>query len=347
MTTPVRVGFIPLMDAALLLAAERQGFAEQEGLALTLVRDVSWANLRDKLNLGYLDAAHMLAPAAIASSLGLGHVRVDTIAPMALNLNGNAITLSLALYEALAAEADGDLARPEVSARALRLVIEKRAAAGEGRLTFGHVFPFSAHHYQLRAWMALGGIDPAEDLNLVVIPPPYMARSLATGQLDGFCVGAPWNTLAVIEGHGRILHACSQIVPRCPEKVLALRREWDEANADTTNRLIRAVHSAAVWASREDNRDSFAALLAEPAALDVPQPVARSILEGRLMVAPGVVREDQAYLCIGPNDTSPRPAHAGWVFDRMVEAGQAADEPSLRERAVTVYRPDRFAQALG
>ena len=96
MTTPVRIGFIPLMDAALLLAAERQGFAEQEGLALTLVRDVSWANLRDKLNLGYLDAAHMLAPAAIASSLGLGHVRVDTIAPMALNLNGNAITLSLA-----------------------------------------------------------------------------------------------------------------------------------------------------------------------------------------------------------------------------------------------------------
>jgi NitT/TauT family transport system ATP-binding protein len=347
MTTPVRIGFIPLMDAALLLAAERQGFAEQEGLALTLVRDVSWANLRDKLNLGYLDAAHMLAPAAIASSLGLGHVRVDTIAPLALSLNGNAITLSLALYNALAEEADGHLASPKVSAQALRRVIDQRAAAGQGRLTFGHVFPFSSHHYQLRAWMNLGSVDPDEDLNLVVIPPPYMARSLATGQLDGFCVGAPWNSLAVLEGHGRILHAGSEIVARCPEKVLALRREWDEAHADTTDRLIRAIQAAAEWAAREANRDSLASLLSDPAAIDVPPAVARSILDGRLTVAPGVERESPDYLCIGPADTRPQPAHAAWVFDQMVASGQASDVPVLRERALAVYRPDRYAQSLG
>ena len=208
------------------MAAARQGFAEEEGLALELVRDVSWANLRDKLNLGYLDAAHMLAPAAIASSLGLGHVRVDTIAPMALNLNGNAITVSLPLWEALAG-ARATSPTPEASARALRRVIDRRTAAGEGPPTFGHVFPFSAHHYQLRAWLALGGVDPDRDLNLVVIPPPYMARSLASGQLDGFCVGAPWNSLAVLEGHGRILHFGSR------SRRAARRRCWRCAGTGT------------------------------------------------------------------------------------------------------------------
>ena len=97
--------------------------------------------------------------------------------------------------------------------------------------------------------------------------------------------------------------------------MLALRREWDEANADTTDRLIRAIQAAAEWAAREENRDSLAALLADPAAIDVPPAVARSILDGRLTVAPGVVRERPDYLCIGPADTRPQPAHAAWVFE--------------------------------
>ena len=204
--TTVRIGFIPLVDVALLVAARDESFAADEGLTLDLVREVSWANIRDKLNVGLFDAAHMLAPAAIASTLGLGHVKVPLAIPAALNLNGNAITVSRRLYEELAAAADGDVADPVRSARALVKLIEERRRRGEPPLTFANTFPFSMHNYQLRIWMRWGGIDPDEDVRLVVIPPPLMARSLESGHIDGFCVGAPWNAMTVAGGGAAILH---------------------------------------------------------------------------------------------------------------------------------------------
>src|SRR5437588_8354491 len=126
MTTPLHIGFIPLVDAAALIVAVDKGFAAAEGLDVTLVREVSWSNVRDKLNLGLFDAAHLLAPVAIASSLGIGHVKVPIVAPFNLGLNGNAITVSPALYRQLAEAAVGDLANPLVSAKALARVVAHR-----------------------------------------------------------------------------------------------------------------------------------------------------------------------------------------------------------------------------
>ena len=130
MSTNLRIGFIPLIDAAALLVAVEHGFAAAEGLDITLVREVSWSNVRDKLNIGLLDAAHMLSPMAIASTLGIGHIRVSLIAPFNLGMNGNAITVSDSLYAAIAAKADGDVADPAASARALASVVAERKAAG-------------------------------------------------------------------------------------------------------------------------------------------------------------------------------------------------------------------------
>ena len=205
MSTPLQVGFIPLVDAAALIVAVDRGFAAAEGLDITLVREVSWSNVRDKLNIGLFDAAHLLAPVAIASSLGLGHVRLPIVAPFNLGLNGNAVTVTHALYGELADAADGDLADPMVSARALARVIAQRVRRGTEPPTFGMTFPFSNHNYQLRFWMAAAGIDPDEDVRLVVLPPPYMVESLASGLVDGFCVGAPWNSMAVEHGVGRMM----------------------------------------------------------------------------------------------------------------------------------------------
>lgn len=191
MTAPLRIGFIPLVDAAALIVAVDKGFTAAEGLEVELVREVSWSNVRDKLNIGLFDAAHLLAPVAIASSLGLGHVKVPIVAPFNLGINGNAITVSPALHAALMQEIDGDRFDPLATAKALAKLVAKRRKAGAEPLTFGMTFPFSTHNYQLRFWMAAAGVDPDEDVRLVVLPPPYMVDSLKSGHVDAFCVGAP------------------------------------------------------------------------------------------------------------------------------------------------------------
>ena len=217
MTIPLHIGFIPLVDAAALIVAVDKGFTAAEGLDVTLVREVSWSNVRDKLNIGLFDAAHLLAPVAIASSLGIGHVKVPIAAPFNLGLNGNAITVSPALHAAIMAEIDGDPLDPMATALALSRVVATRRKSGSEPLTFGMTFPFSTHNYQLRFWMAAGGVDPDEDLRLVVLPPPYMVDSIASGQIDGFCVGAPWKSIAVDRGVGHILHFVSDILVRAAE----------------------------------------------------------------------------------------------------------------------------------
>jgi NitT/TauT family transport system ATP-binding protein len=150
----LRIGFIPLADAAALIVAVDKGFTAQQGLDVELVREVSWSNVRDKLNIGLFDAAHLIAPVAIASSLGLGHVKVPIVAPFGLGINGNAITVTPALHAAIAEAADGNLLDPMVSARALASVVAARKAQGHDPLTFGMTFPFSTHNYHLRFWMA-------------------------------------------------------------------------------------------------------------------------------------------------------------------------------------------------
>ena len=172
MTAPLRIGFIPLVDAAALIVAVDKGFAKAEGLDIDLVREVSWSNVRDKLNIGLFDAAHLLAPVAIASSLGLGHIKVPIAAPFNLGLNGNAITVSPALHSAIMAEIDGDRFDPMVTANALARVVARRKKSGAEPLTFGMTFPFSTHNYQLRFWMAAGGVDPGGNARRVDRPAP-------------------------------------------------------------------------------------------------------------------------------------------------------------------------------
>ncbi|MDE1936036.1 CmpA/NrtA family ABC transporter substrate-binding protein, partial [Bradyrhizobium sp.] len=253
MTAPLQIGFIPLIDAAGLIVAVEKGFVRAEGLDVQLVREVSWSNVRDKLNIGLFDAAHSLAPVPIASSLGLGHIKVPIVAPLTLSLNGNAITVSPALYAAIVRELDGDTLDPMATARALARVAAARHRNGGEPLTFGMTFPFSSHNYLLRFWMAAGLVDPDEDVRLVVLPPPFMVDSMASGQIDGFCVGAPWNSIAVDRGVGRVLHFSSDIVQRAAEKVLAVRQIWADKNPQALAALVRAVFRAAEFAEAPDN----------------------------------------------------------------------------------------------
>ncbi len=345
--TKLRIGYIPLVDATALVVAVDMGFAAAENLAVDLVREVSWSNVRDKLNIGLFDAAHLLAPVAIASSLGIGHVRVPIVVPFNLGLNGNAITVSPRLFSALTLAADGDITDPTVSARALARVVTEQKARGAEPLTFGMTFPFSNHNYQLRFWMAAGGIDPDEDVRLVVLPPPYMVESLASGHVDGFCVGAPWNSVAVDSGVGRILHFGCEIMARASEKVLAVRESWADENPSTLSALIRALAKASAFVDDAGNRAAVAAAVAPRIGVE-PELVVRS-LAGNLKIAPdGLTRADDRYMMIGRNGAArPDPVQAAWIYAQIVRWGQAPLQEELSATAQAVFRPDLYDAALG
>jgi two-component system, oxyanion-binding sensor len=349
MSTPLHIGFIPLVDAAALIVAIDKGFAADEGLDVTLVREVSWSNVRDKLNIGLFDAAHLLAPVAIASSLGIGHVKVPITAPFNLGLNGNAITVSPALHAAIMAELEGDRFDPMATAKALARVVAARRKSGAEPLTFAMTFPFSTHNYQLRFWMAAGGVDPDEDVRLVVLPPPFMAESLAGGQIDGFCVGAPWNSIAVDRGVGHILHFVSDILVRAAEKVVAVRQVWAEKNADRLAALVRAASRAANFIERTENRAEVARLLAQPDRIGVDAEVIQRTLDGRLKISPdGTIRESGRYLLVGREGAGrPDPVQAAWLYAQMARWRQTAVSPEAVRTAMAVFRPDLYDAALG
>ncbi|MGH6842112.1 MAG: CmpA/NrtA family ABC transporter substrate-binding protein, partial [Methylocella sp.] len=312
MTKSLRIGFVPLTDAALLHVAQTQHFAAARGVEIELVPECSWANIRDKLVAGHFDAAHMLAPAAIAVSLGIDQIEAPLVAPVALGLNGNAITVSKALFEALREEALGEMADPRVTATALARIVARRRAAGQAPLTFGHVFPFSSHHYQLRLWLWAGHIDPDSDVRLAVVPPPFMVWTLRKGQLDGFCVGAPWNGLAAATGAGTILHQGADIVRDCPEKVLAFRAEWARSHGDEVRALAGAVGDASRWASAPGNRNSLRTLLTSTSWLDVsPWTIERVFANGVSTSGPALV---ETGLRLDEDAIKADPARALWLY---------------------------------
>lgn len=343
----LRIGFIPLADAATLLVAVDRGLAKEEGLEIELVREVSWSNVRDKLNIGMFDAAHLLAPVAVASSLGVGHVKAPNVVPYILATNGNAITLSPALHDAIMARLEGDPLDPLATACALARLVEERRKAGAEPLTFGMTFPFSGHNYQLRYWMAAGGVDPDEDVRLVVLPPPYMVSSLERGHVDGFCVGAPWNSIAVDLGLGRILHFSVELFARVAEKALAMRQSFAEENPGAVAALVRALHRAARLVTESDPAE-IAEILAKPDRVGVDATVIARSLEGRLRIAPDrAIRENRNYLLIGARGGErPDSTQAAWLYAQMARWGQAPVSPALLAAAKSAFRADLFDAAL-
>ncbi|AWI91132.1 nitrate transporter [Methylobacterium sp. DM1] len=339
----IRLGYVPLTDAAPVIAAAELGFARAEGLEIALSREPSWATLRDRLALGHLDAAHMLGPLAIASALGLSGPQADISVPMALGLNGNAVTVSNALWAAMAAESDApgqDLT--DVAAGFARVA---RARAGEGRpLTIGTVHPFSSHSYQLRLFAGLGGLDLDAAVRLVAVPPPDTVDALRRGRIDGFCVGAPWNSVAVAAGLGRIAALGCEIAPDCPEKVLALPAE----GAEFMRPLVRAVHRAGLWCADPANRIALSTLLAARTELDSDAALIARTLGGALIVdAGGRERANPAYLRLDAATHRPDPAHARWLVTQMIACGQVAPGGDAADRAAALYRPDLFEASIG
>ncbi len=338
----ITAGFIPLTDALLLVAAREKGFAATEGIDLTLVREISWANIRDRLAVGQFDVAHMLAPMPIAASLGLSPIDVPVIAAMSLGLGGNAVTVSAALWEAMrAAGAPADFSPAGVGA-ALRLVVKLRDA----RLRLAVVHPYSSHNYELRYWLAASGIHPDRDVELVIVPPPLMADALAAGRIDGFCVGEPWGSVAVAADAGRMATVKAKLWPLSPEKVLGVTATWASANAEALAALLRALHRAALWCSEPANHAEAAQLLSLPAYLGLPADVIAPALSGRIVPMTGhAVSVDGFFVPHAHSANLPNPADALWYYSQMVRWGDVEHTPERAAIAAASYRPDLYRTA--
>jgi ABC-type nitrate/sulfonate/bicarbonate transport system substrate-binding protein len=345
--TQITVGFVPLLDSAVLIAAQEMGFAETEGLAFSLVRETSWANIRDRVAIGHFDVAHMLGPMPLSANLGLTPLDTPLIAPMALGLGGNAITVSNDLWADMAAArapADGSA---RGTGLALASVIAERSKAGLPRLRFAVVHRESGHNYELRYWLAASGIDPDRDIEIVIVPPPFQPDALAARRTDAFCVGEPFGSVAVARGIGRIVTTKSAIWRLSPEKVLGTRAAWVARYPEQLAAVIRAVTRAARWCGDPESRSQLASILSRENYLNLPAELLLRPLSGTMLLAEGQeLHVDEFFVPFLRAANFPWTSHAMWFYSQMVRWGQVEHTPENAAKARASYRPDLYRAAL-
>ena len=344
----VRAGFIPLIDAAPLVAAHEIGFAAEEGIDLVLSREMSWATIRDRLAVAHLDVAHALAPLPLAAQLGLSPLSRPLIVPMALGFGGNTVTVSRGMWqEAADAGATPDF-DPQKALAALRKVTRARKEAGRSRPVFAIVHQYSAHHYELAYWLAAGGLLAGRDYELVVLPPPLMPAALSSGGVDGFCAGEPWGSAAAADNVGAIIATKAHIWRSSPDKVLAVCRSWAEENPERIGALLRAIYRAAVWCDAPVNREALADILARNDLIGLPASLLRASL-GRELTAPdGTRRAVPHFLTFADRAaTFPWISHALWFLAQMARWGEVSLTPETIAVVRETYRPDIYRTAIG
>ncbi|KPA23588.1 Nitrate transport protein NrtA precursor [Shimia sp. SK013] len=340
-TLPLTLGFMPLVDAAPLIIARELGFAEEEGLALTLQSAPSWSTLRDRLALGQIEAAHMLSPVPVAMALGLGGMRTQFDALSVLSINGNVIGISNALADQL--DAAGSI--PD-------FLDAKAAGAALARLKkplrIGVPFPFSMHAELLHYWLAASGLNTAQALDVRTIPPPLMADAISSGEVDAFCVGEPWGSITVENGGGTLLLPGAAIWQFAPEKVLAVRHEWATSEPDITGRLMRAIWKAGRWLNQPDKHATAAEILSWPEYLGVSAEITERALSGNLLInARGRSRHvPQMMDFFAGAATFPWKSQGAWIGARMA-ARFGLDRAQSATKAAAVFRSDLYRRHLG
>jgi two-component system, oxyanion-binding sensor len=335
MSRPLHLAYVPLLDAAPLIIAEALGFAEEEGLHLVLHAAPSWASLRDMLALGQVDAAQMLAPMPVAAALGLMRGPVGFEALGVLNLNGNAIGVSNVLADRMARAGYGfDFADAHAAGLAL-------LGAGDG-LRIGVPFAFSMHRELVQYWLGALGADPAR-LEIRTVPPPRMAEALAADEIDAFCVGEPWGSVAVSNGAGSLLLPGRAIWASAPEKVLATRLGWAEQEPRVAGALLRAIWRAARWLGLAENQTVAAGLLADPARLAVAPEVIERGLGGRLLISPdGIERDCDGFINFHTGAANfPWRSQAAWIGVALARR-HGLDVGAASQTAMASFRSDLY-----
>lgn len=331
----LELGFIPLTDCAPLVVAKEKGFFEKYGLEeVTLNREPSWKAIAKGVATGRLDAAQMLAGMPTTITIGAGNKSsVPIVSALNLSRGGNAITLSKRFYDQ--------------GVRNLADFKEAIAKSPDKVHTLGMVYPSSMHNLLLRYWLASEGIDPDQDVGLTVIPPPQMVSNLKAGNIDGYCVGEPWNSRAVNEGHGFVIATDLDIFPGHVEKVLGVREEWANKYPQTHLALVKALLEACEYCDDMRNREEIVQLLSKDEYVgSVPEDIRPGFIDpydwGTKAEPRMLPRFNQFYV----NKTNcPDRGEALWVMAEMARWGILPfpkDWLSLTER---IWRVDIFGEA--
>ncbi len=333
---PLRLGYVPLCDAAPLIMARELGLFAKHGLRVELCREVGWATVRDKLIYRELDAAHAPAGMVFAATLGLGSIPVPCLTALVLNLQGNAITLSETLWRA--GVRDGD-----------SLARHLRTRARDRPLTLGIVSAFSSHHFLLSQWLRQHGIDPLEDVRIVVVPPSQVFFNLRAGYVDGYCVGEPWNSLAVMVHEGWCAATSADLAPLHPEKVLMVRQDFAEERAGEHLALVAALFEACRFCDRPEHRERILETLAEPRHLDTPIQALRMSMAGTFDFGHGRIEKMADFHSFHRHEANlPTVERARWVLEQMRACHLLPDPDAVDARVASeAFREDLFAHALG
>ncbi|MFA7495782.1 MAG: CmpA/NrtA family ABC transporter substrate-binding protein [Acidithiobacillus sp.] len=331
------IGYVALTDSAPLIVAREKGFFAAEGLEVSLQREPSWASLRDHLLFGDLVAAHALAPLPMAATLGIASPKIPVSTALSLSLNGNAITVSHALHRRLvdAGLSGGD--QPLLAAQILRQIIQAQPSR---KLRFAVVSPVSNHHYQLRHWLQAAGINPLADVEISVVPPRYMVEALRSGDIDGYCVGEPWGSLAAVEGVGTPIISSYALWNNMMEKVLAVRDDWARTEPELHLAMIRAVLAAGRWLDDPQHRLEAAPWVA--AAIEVPASVVELALIG---LVPGLPRREDFHVFTRYSANFPWHSHAYWLAKQIQGTGQWPEDVRPEILIPQVYRCDIYREA--
>ena len=318
----LRVGFVPLLDCAPLIAAVELGICERHGLRVRLLRQPGWANVRDHVIFGELDAAHAPAGLLLAINAGLAPVPAHCLTAFIFNEQGNAITLSKRLYN-----------------KGIRDITDLATDARQRRhgemLTLAVVSRYSTHAHLLRQWLTQGGIRPDKDARIVILPPSQMARCLAAGHIDGFCVGEPWNTVSVETGEGWLAAHGAALAPGHPEKVLMVRSEFAEQREDEHLALVASLHEAAAWCADAANRHVLAKMLHQRAFPTLTEKVLQHSLAS-----------SDAPIFHGAELHRPAPVKAAWLLSEMSRHGLLAKNATDTQSPLQAFRPDLYDLAL-
>ena len=326
------MGFVPLADCAPLVMAEALGLFAMFGLNVELHREVGWATIRDKIIYGELDAAHAPAGLVVAMNCGLGSIQADCLTALVLNLQGDAITLSEKLWKA--GVRDGESLRSAIS-------------GNRERLTFGVVHQYSAHSCLLRIWLRKHGIDPGRDVQIMVVPPPQVHEHLRDGHLDGYCVGEPWNSLAVLSRTGWCASTSLELAPNHPEKVLMVRRDFAEHSEREHLALIAALIESCAFCEQPENRERVIETLAQSEYVGPPIQALRMGMGGSFDYGHGRIEKHRRFhIFSSQNANEPSAEKAAWVIDHLLESGVIADPTAVpREHTADWFRADIFQKA--
>lgn len=358
-------GFIKLTDMAPLAIAYEKGFFEDEGLYVSLEAQANWKVLLDRVITGELDGAHMLAGQPLAATIGYG-TEAHIITPFSMDLNGNGITVSNSIWDQMKGHIPHENGKPvhPISASTLKPVVDDFHDRGEA-FNMGMVFPVSTHNYELRYWLAAGGLHPGyyapdsgdtsgqidADVLLSVTPPPQMPSTMEAGTIMGYCVGEPWNQQAVFKDIGVPVITDYEIWKNNPEKVFGITREFAEEYPNTTTRLVKALIRAAEWldANNNANRPEAVEILAKPYYVGADYDVIANSMTGTFEYEKGDTRPVKDFnVFFRHNATYPYYSDAIWYLTQMRRWGQIAEPKSddwYKDVAASVYRPDLYQEA--